>query len=108
MHAGELRHRVDLQQATVLPDAHGAPVRTWSTVATVWAAIEPVTGRQYYEAKAVGIEQPVRVRVRHRADVTTGMRVRHGARAFDIESVQDVGGLGRELVLLTRAIDGVV
>jgi head-tail adaptor len=41
---GAMRHRLVLQTPAETPDLAGGVVRGWSTVATLWAAIEPLSG----------------------------------------------------------------
>ena len=49
MEAGQLRHRVTIQQATETTDGFGGVTQAWATFATVWAAVEPLTGREYLQ-----------------------------------------------------------
>lgn len=44
--AGQMSQRVRIQQPTVAKDALGAPTQTWSDIATVWADIQPISGRE--------------------------------------------------------------
>jgi len=46
MRAGRLKKRVAIQQATDSRGATGQVIKTWATVATVWAGIEPIKGDQ--------------------------------------------------------------
>lgn len=51
MQAGRLRHRIVLQTAVDTQDqTTGEPVRSWSTLATVWANILPMKGREIMAA----------------------------------------------------------
>lgn len=104
MRAGELRHRVTIQQKTVTSDPEGMIVETWVDVATVWAAVEPLRGREYIQAAAVTPEVTARVRIRYRPGIEPAMRVVHGGTVCDIQSVIDVGGRRRELELMCREV----
>src|SRR5918992_2353622 len=103
MRAGTLKDRVTLQQNTPTQDAGGAPVDSWADVATVWAAIEPLTGREFFDAARVVADVTHRLRIRYRADVTEKMRAIQGSRTFDISAVLEVGRR-RELHLMAREI----
>lgn len=100
MQAGKLRHPVTIEQSTETTDEYGAVVLTWSTLASVWAAIEPMRGRERFEAQHHAIEEDTRIRIRHRDDVTAEERVvdRLG-NVYHIKGVLDVDGLGEELHL---------
>ncbi len=98
--AGRLRHRVTLQNAADTADGGGGFTTTWSDVATVWAAIEPLKSRERLFAQQ--LETPVthRVTIRYRAGVTAKMRLKFGARVFNIRGVINAGERDRTLELL--------
>ena len=47
--AGRMRDRVVIQTKSATRDAYGAEVITWSTLATVWASVESIGGREFIE-----------------------------------------------------------
>lgn len=102
MQAGRLRHRVELQRATDAIDAYGEQTPTWRTLATVWAAVEPISGREYFLANQVNSEISARITLRHVPGVTLTPkdRVKWGARLFDVQAVIDRDERHRELQLL--------
>jgi len=102
MRAGELRHRVIIQQKYVTQDAEGITTESWADIATVWAAIEPLRGREFFDAAAVNAEVTTRIRIRYRSGIVPAMRVVYGSQVYEIESVIDVGGRRRELELLCK------
>lgn len=87
MQAGKLRHRVTIELLAETQDGTtGAISQAWSTVATVWAAIEPLSGREFLAAQANQAEVVARILIRYRDDVTAKMRVVHGARVYNIRA----------------------
>lgn len=51
--AGALRHRIELQRNVATQDpVTGEMTSDWSTVAKVWAAILPSSGREFVAAAA--------------------------------------------------------
>lgn len=102
MQAGHLRHRVVIEEQSVARADDGGEVVSWESLATVWAAVEPLAGREFFSAEQFQSELSHRVRLRYRADVsfTPKMRVAWDGRTFDVESVLDVGGRRRELHLM--------
>lgn len=100
MRAGDLRHRVTIQQLSALSDGMGGVRETWQDVATVWAAVEPMEGRERYEAQQIQAELTHRVRLRYRPGITPKMRVVHKGRIFQIEAVINRAERNRELILL--------
>lgn len=96
MQAGKLDKRITLQQLVAGQDAYGEPVHTWTDVATVWASIDDLTGRQYLAAQAAQNAVQTKITIRYRAGIVPAMRVLHGTDVFDIEAV-----LGQDRVMLT-------
>lgn len=101
MEAGKLRHRVTVQTATETRDASGEPIRGWADTATVWASIDPVSGREMLAAGQVNAEAVVRVRMRYRA-LTTAQRLKWGSRVFDVVSVNNWNERDHELEVMCR------
>lgn len=89
MEAGRLRHRIDLQRVSVTADSHGDQVKTWTTLATVWAEKIEMTGRERNVGAVVLADVTHEFRIRARPDLalTPKDRVRFGSRVFDIRAV---------------------
>jgi SPP1 family predicted phage head-tail adaptor len=101
MHAGMLDQRVTLQAPTETRGAEfGDPQRVWEDVATVWAEVSPISGREYFLQREQQSQISVRVRIRYRADVTSMWRVQHAGKVYEIESVIDQRSAGEELILM--------
>lgn len=104
MRVGNLRHRVTIQHKVLDKDEDGLAVEEWRPLAEVWAAVEPLQGREFWQAKAVQSESTIRVKTRYRLGITTAMRVLHGDRVLDIESVVDPEEKHVELHLLCKEV----
>lgn len=90
MQAGRLNKRVTIQSRATTTDAYGEDVVTgWTTVAMVWAAVEPLQGREFWAQQQIQSEVTTRVRIRYLSGVVPEMRVLYGSRALDIKSVID-------------------
>lgn len=100
MRAGDLRHRVTIQYAVETQNSYGEPVASWQDVATVWAAVEPLRGREYFDAQATQARVDHRIRIRYRAGITPRMRVLFGSRVFEIQAVIEPESRRRELHLM--------
>ena len=87
MHAGELRHRIQLQSYTLSQDAFGAPTKAWSTYATVWASVEPLSGREALIAQQANPELSHLVTIRYNSTVNAATRVLHDYAAQTIEGI---------------------
>ena len=102
MKAGELRHKVTIQKVSQTLDSSRQTVDLWTKLAEVWAAVEPLSGRELLNAQQIQPDVTHRVRIRHRDDVTAKMRVQHDSRNLNIESIINVNERDRELHLLCR------
>ncbi len=104
MRAGDLRHKVTIQQKTITKDTEGIPSETWTDFATVWAAIEPLQGREFFSAQAINAQVTTRIRIRYLAGISPTMRVSYGTRIFDIQAVIDVEERHLELQLMCQEV----
>lgn len=82
--AGRLRHRVLLQEFVTTQDSEGGLVQTWEDVAWVWAAIEPLSAREFVRAEELQSKVTARITIRYRADVNAEMRIVHGSTIYNI------------------------
>jgi SPP1 family predicted phage head-tail adaptor len=99
-----LNRRVTLESQTLTPDGGGGFSGSWNTVATVWAAIEPLSGEDVFGPDASEARVKYRITIRRRVDVFAGMRVNDGARLYGIKAVLDDGPLAQFLTLMTEEI----
>lgn len=101
--AGELRHRVELQHQKVVQDTvTGEQVTSWVTVARPWAAIAPMSGRDFLAAGAEQSEVRGRMTIRYRGHVDTEMRAVHRGKYYRIVAVLPDADSGLEhLTLMT-------
>lgn len=104
MRAGKLRHRVTIQQVTETRSATGAVVEAWGDVADVWAAVEPLRGREFFASKEFQAQVDTRIRIRYYPGVIPKMRVLWGTRIYLVDSVINPEERDKELQLMCREI----
>ena len=104
MKAGDLDQRVTVERQSTMPGPLGQPVNVWAPIATAWAAVEPLVGREYLAAQAAQSEVTARVTMRYRRGITAQDRVIHNGTTYNIVSVIDVRSGHRELVLMCKAV----
>ena len=71
-------------------------------VATVWAAVEPLTGREFLSAGAMASATEARIRMRYMPGIVSTMRVIHGADTYGIQAVIHIKSARRELQLMVK------
>lgn len=74
--SGPLRDRVTLRSAAITRGEVGGAIETWSDLATVWARVRPLRGREISQASQIGSAVSLVVEIRWRTDVTPSMQVR--------------------------------
>ena len=100
MTVGLLRHRVAIQQRDTTLDAFGQRAQTWTTLYTIWAAIEDISGKELIASMAINTELSTHIFMRFRAGITTAHRVLYQGAAYNIQAVVDPTGRKRELHLM--------
>ncbi len=104
MTPGKLRHRILILQKQTGTDPDGYPTEEWVPVVTVWAAVEPIAGREYFTAAAINAQHQVRFTMRYRADVTPDMRLQYNGQDYEIKAVLDLGGRRTWLQVMAEVI----
>jgi len=98
---GDLRQRIIFQSPRKVDDGHGGwNVPSWDDTTTVWAQVEPISGREYFAAAQVKTEITHRVRIRYRADLNEEMRIKFGTRYLAIEAIRDLKELHKFMEIL--------
>lgn len=87
MRAGELRHRLTIKQKSVVRDDYGQETITWTTFATVWGSVEPLSGDTYIAGQQLEAAVDTRIRIRYLSGVVPTMEVYYGSHTYDIKSV---------------------
>ncbi len=85
--AAQLYYRITLQQRSTAQDAYGQQAAVWSDIASVWAGIEHVDGKEDVASASVQPTTTAKVTIRWRADVTPKMRVVYRGQAWNIGAV---------------------
>lgn len=85
MRAGDLRHRITIQHQVDQQDPNtGEVTKTWAEFAPAWAAIEPLSARDFIAAKANQSEISGRITIRYRQGVLPTMRILHRGQIYTI------------------------
>lgn len=86
MKAEKMRHRITLQQRPERKGPLGSYEEDWADVATVWAQISPVSGREAFgQIRETTVTH--KLYCRYHGNISPRMRVLFGTRTFRIISV---------------------
>lgn len=84
--SGRLRHRVRIEQEIDQVDSNGDTIqdpntgavsKEWIEVATVWAAIEPLSAKEFIASQATQSQVVARIVIRQRPGLNAAMRLVH-------------------------------
>lgn len=100
MRAGRLNQRITFQRRASSLDSFNEPDGTWTDLTTVWAGVEPVSGREFFAALQVQSDISTRVVCRYSIEVsavTKKDRISHKGNFYDIEAILNPGTRNKEL-----------
>lgn len=86
---GNLRHRITIEQRTLASDGMGGSTETWSTLATLWAKVEPKSAKHKWIAESLTEITTHVITIRNRDDIDSSMRIKWDGRTFQIEGSYD-------------------
>lgn len=104
MRIGPLRHRIALQSASDSQGEYGYVEKTFSTYATVWASVEPLSGRELLSSQQMHAETTHRIRLRYLATVVATDRISFDSRTFEIVGRINSKEVNRMLELLCKEV----
>jgi SPP1 family predicted phage head-tail adaptor len=106
MRGGKLDRRIVLQQATTTYDALNNPVKTWATLATVWASKTDLSDTERVQAAEVGADMTTRFQIRHSNTVSVinpKDRLTYAGNTYQIVAVKEIGrNEGYEITAVVR------
>ncbi len=103
MQSGKLNKRIKISQLVTGSPARnefGQPNTTWEEVDTVWGAVEPISGREFWAQQQVQSEITTRIRIRYRNDINSGMKAEYSGKVYIIKNIIDPQESHRELQLM--------
>ncbi len=100
MKSGKLRNRVILQSKTVTRNDYGEETIVWTEKDTLWASIEPLTAREYFQSQQVQSQVTHKITIRYYLGLRTDYRMLWGSRIFNIISMINPEERNREMILL--------
>ena len=87
--------RISVQSAATVEDSYGGRSETWSELLSLWAEIEPTTGREIYVSAQLQSRVDAKITIRYQAslsDTTVSAKYRAvvGARIYNIKAVKNL------------------
>lgn len=85
MNPGRLRHRITFLHPVKEKNEVGDTVLAERPWKTVWASVEPLRGREYFEARKIQSEATHKITIRYLTGITPDMKIDFKNRIFEIE-----------------------
>jgi SPP1 family predicted phage head-tail adaptor len=105
--AGDLDRRITIERFTTGTNALNEEVRSWGTLATVWASMRPLYGSERLAAQEVSAQATTQFRIRWAQslkDLSPLDRLRYDNKVFEISEVREIGRReGLEIIAAARA-----
>lgn len=98
--AGDLRHRVLIQQEVTTRDEDGVQTTSWVDVVTVWASVEPLSAREFIQSGQTQAALTARITIRYREGLLPTMRIVHRGQVFNIAGVLPDRASGLEYITI--------
>lgn len=103
--AGALGQRITLQQRSIEQDVTGGQLSTWTDIATVWAEVMPLSGRELITAQSINSETSHQITLRWQSafanpKALAAMRVVFNGRYFNITAAINEDEGNRILTLM--------
>ena len=103
LYPSTLRNRVDFLRRVVTVN-HGISQERWETAFSCWCGVEPLSGREFWEAAAINRENEVRFTIRYRKDVFPEMWILLNGTVYNITSITDRNNRHEALEILARTV----
>jgi len=99
-----MNDRITLQRRADGEDALGQPIDDWADIATVWAHVRFQSGAEVLRAGAETSVVRCSIRIRARADIDTGARVKFKGKYYGIKSAPPDDRDSRFMFLVCEAV----
>lgn len=87
--AGQLDRRITLQSFSESTDSFGQEVKTYTTLAQVWANVKEKVGNEGEKGDMLASTKKVEFIIRYRTDVNAEMRVQYNSNTYKIQTIQN-------------------
>lgn len=102
--AGELRKKISVATFTRSLDAYGENVISSTGLKSVWGKIEPLSGRERWQAHQTHPEVSHKITLRYNGTITPDKQLGSGAQIFEPVAVLNIDSRDRVQVVLAKEI----
>jgi SPP1 family predicted phage head-tail adaptor len=103
--SGQLDRRIVIQGYTTSTDAFGEVVKSFTTLATVWAKVEEKSGKEGEDGNQIVASKKVEFFIRYRSDINEQMRIVYNNETYKIETILNADSRKAFQRIVTRFAD---
>jgi len=104
-HAGQLDRRITIQSFTTTTDDFGEVVKSFTTLAEVWAKVEEKRGNEGEDGNQLVATKRVEFFIRYRSDINEQMRIVYNNETYKIETILNADARKAFQKIVTRWAD---
>ena len=97
---GRLRQRVTILRLAEADNGQGGYTSSWEPIATIWAEVAGLTGREVVMERTLQGITTYRIRILWRADLKQSDQLRYGEQTLNIRSIADPDGQRTEMLIM--------
>lgn len=97
-------NRITILKNDKTKNVFGHYVDNWTELKTIWASKEHLIGREYFAAQQAQSGVTTKFETEYYPDIQRDMRVKCDGKLYDIEAVNDLQGLKRDLLIYCKEV----
>jgi SPP1 family predicted phage head-tail adaptor len=86
---GKMRHKISIKSPTGVQNTFGEPFIDNTTggqylYQNIWASVEPLIGKEFYDSKKIQSEATLKIRVRYMTGIESDMLIEHNSKKYQV------------------------
>ncbi len=106
MRIGDLRHKIELWDVLIFEDEWLNQRKEFVKVASMWAAVSNLYGKEYFAAAAVQLEKMLTFTIRFFPGIHEGMQIKFDGNFYDIKSIDNIKYKNRFMEIKALSVGG--
>ena len=103
--AGQMDRRITIQTFTTTTDDFGEVVKSFTTLAEVWAKVEEKRGNEGEDGNQIVATKRVEFLIRYRSDINEQMQIQYTNETYKIEAILNADSRKAFQKIVTRWAD---
>ena len=103
--AGQMDRRITIQTFTTTTDDFGEVVKSFTTLAEVWAKVEEKRGNEGDDGNQIVATKRVEFLIRYRSDINEQMQIQYNNETYKIEAILNADSRKAFQKIVTRWAD---